>query len=59
MPHEMTETPKNVAILCVALAAIMTGLVALATYVGIRIGQAQPPQQINVTGSLQVLPAKP
>jgi hypothetical protein len=53
------ETPKNVAILCVALAAIMTGLVALATYVGIRIGQATPPQQINVTGSLQVLPAKP
>jgi hypothetical protein len=43
------ETPKNVAILCVAMATIMTALVALATYVGVRIGQATPPQQIIVT----------
>jgi hypothetical protein len=40
------ETPRNIALLSAAIAAVLTGLVGVAGFVGFRFGQA--PQTITV-----------
>jgi hypothetical protein len=45
------ETPKNIAIVVGVAVALAS---AAAGFIGYKIG-AQPPQQINITGSVQML----
>ena len=42
------ETPRNIAILFAAMAALLTGLVGAAGFIGFRIGQSAPTPPIII-----------